>query len=52
MVSLFGGGGEEGPTAASSCVCVYQCVNTDVTARQPKTLLDGPRDEENEKKWI
>lgn len=28
-------GGEEGPLVL---LCVYQCVNTDLTVRQPKTV--------------
>lgn len=56
MVSFFSGGGPgvgggrsagaRVPMPASGSVCVYQRVNTDVTARQPKTFLDGRRDEE------
>lgn len=45
--------GEEGaPAAARGSVCVYGCVNTDVTARQPKTFLDEPRDEEKEMRRV
>lgn len=36
-------GGEEGPLVL---LCVYQCVNTDLTVRQPKTVETKKKDGE------